>query len=474
MARYSKGPRVYLRGNVWWVSWSDGENGKVRHPLLDNFQQPFKKGAQNAEINDAAARAYSEWFRTLKAPQTQEKRTNITIGELTSNYVGAHADGWSQKTSDAYMRYMNLAETYFGKEALIVSISTDSGEAFKLWLKDYGGRNNSPLASRSVNNALEFVRTLFNYAMRLEWITRNPFLYVKLLTNVPVRQAEPFSPVETKQILETAKTTPEFQWFYPIVLCAAVTSTRRGPLPQLLCKDYDSSTKTLFLRGEISKQHKAHSYAVPNILAIELDRLVAGRDPGEFLFIDPQNKPLNIKAFDTPDKGKEKEQKSRVWYQLLLKAKVRYRGIHNLRRAAVTNLAKAQVTMEMITGVTGQTVEVARDHYLTIDRESQRRTMEKLASLYMDEKPQDTEESQVTLTPPLPIPTNPDLITLYLTQEEGRALADLLGMFRELEAEFGHNSGTIGQSQITSFVISMAEKNWRRGGDSNPRYGFTP
>lgn len=107
-----------------------------------------------------------------------------------------------------------------------------------------------------------------------------------------------------------------------------------------------------------------------------------GRDYHNELFLRFDGKPLNIKAFDSPDKGAKNILKSRTWYRLLAEAEVRPRRFHNIRGAGVTNLAANNVSMDLIVEVTGQTIAVAREYYLNLPNESQRNTMDKLVALY--------------------------------------------------------------------------------------------
>lgn len=431
MARHSEGARIYLRGNVWWVGWSDGKNGKIRQALTSENGEPLHKKSPNQEVQAAAARIHNAWFRE-KSEAASGKKMDATVCELTQKFVKAHVDGWSRKTMTAYRRYMDVIESHFGDETAIRSISKEAAENFKLDVKARGGRKGGPLSTRSTNNLLEFTQTVFEYAFGLEWVERNVFAFVKPLTNVPVREKDPFTVQETAKILNTAKTNPEFYWFYPVVLAVAITTTRRGPLPQMLVRDYDIKLGELDLRGKIAKQGRAYKYAVGRVLAMELEKISKGRSADEPLFIDPSGKGLNAKAFDPPDPKRNKPEipKSRVWYRLLAAAEVRPRGIHNLRSAGVTNLANANVTMDKITAVTGQTEDVAREFYLKINRESQRATMEKLEEMY-DQSPAEEPAQGCNV--------NRQKITLELEPDEAQSLA----MFLQIICSPNPVSGTI-------------------------------
>lgn len=261
-------------------------------------------------------------------------------------------------------------------------VTATSADSFKGWLSEQGKKDGRGLSSRSVNNVLYFARNMFQFAENRDWVAKNVFNQVRLRKAVPVRHPDPFTPDEIRTLLMTAKDNSSMQWFYPVVLFLALTGCRRGAVPRMRVSDFDSSKCILRLRADAAKQGRAYEYAVPEVLARTLERITAGRSALEPLFIDNDGRGINSKAFDPPSQGCEGVPPCRTWYKLLLLGNVRPRGAHNLRRAVISNLAEANVTMDKIIAVTGQTIEVARQLYLRLDKQTQRSTMEFLAAIY--------------------------------------------------------------------------------------------
>src|SRR5690606_30692790 len=97
------------------------------------------------------------------------------------------------------------------------------------------------------------------------------------------------------------------------------------------------------------------TYHLPQFLVEQLTRITSGRASSDLLFRNGKGKALSYKVFDRPVNLTTKlPPECRAWFRLQVLAGVAPRGVHNLRRAAVTNLATADVTMEKITSVTGQ------------------------------------------------------------------------------------------------------------------------
>jgi hypothetical protein len=160
-----------------------------------------------------------------------------------------------------------------------------------------------------------------------------------------------------------------------------------------------------------------------------------------------------------PQKSGEERGYCRRWVR---DAGVEYRGVHNLRRSTVNVLAKADSTMEKITAVTGQTIEVARRCYLTIDAKSQRETMEKLSEIY----------GLANIPEPCKVVAEPELIntscliTLTLEPPAARALTRLLQL---PPPDSGTKSGTTGTLvPLKPIYIKDRRKLAERGGFEPP------
>ncbi len=454
MARRTTGWKIYRRGKTLWVWWADGAGGKVRQRLTDAKGNTLESNVSSREANQAAAAAYDQWCRLAEGAIRQNEETEkLTLGILQRDFAKAHIQDWDERTFYDVMLYMKTLETFFGANCNPQNITARNAEKYKQWLLREGGRNGKPLASVTADNRFQHAVRVFHWAINMEYLDRNPFKKVKPIKAKPIREKEPFTIEETMQILNTCKN--QHRWFYAAVLFVAVSGSRRGPIPFVKIKDFNAARGILHVRDEISKQDKGQTYYLPDFVADELRRVSAGRDAEDWLFTCWDGRQMNEKMFDKPN-NLEKPPPCRAWYRLLKDARVKPRGIHNLRRAAVTNLVAANVSMDRVTAVTGQTVEVARDHYLQVDGADQRRTMEELLGLYVEDESDDESDED-------------DPVHLDLTTFEADALATVLKQQLRHEAapkspllnNSGTNSGTnrngaIGKSNNTNVLEIVA------------------
>lgn len=378
MSRTSTGWKIYKRGINYWVWWADGSGGKVRRRLFDSTGAPLGKKTSAAEAQRAAAAAYDEYLRMAQGgPQGQTEE--LTLDRLQRMYCEAHVAEWDRRTVYDMALCVRTVERFFGSDRDPRMISAHNAEEFKQWLLREGRHDGGALAPVTASNRYGYAVSLFKWGREMELLASNPFKKVKQIRARPVRVRQPFSPEETTRILRTCQA--EFPWLYPLVLTAAVTGSRRGPLPLMEVRDFDAVRGILVARDEISKRRKGQVYHLPAPVVQVLARAASGRRPEERLFVDEAGKPLNDKSFDRASKP-EKPPRCRVWFRLLKAAGIPYRGIHDLRRGVVSNLVTANITIDQVTSVTGHTAEVARSAYLNIDGASQRRTMETLLEMY--------------------------------------------------------------------------------------------
>ena len=485
MARTATGPKTYLRSARWWAWWADGAGGKISRSLRDTHGNDLRKGAAQSDVYLAAAREFELWRSVPEgAGDLRQPTGTFTVGMLMDQYVQSQKSTWTTKTVQAYKVPILRFKKYFGTARLATSITPNCVEGYKVWLTREKSPAGNPLSGRTVNNNIRFASSVMEYAFAMEIISRNPFNRVKLLQAKPVRENDPFTPKEVACILTTAK--EHYPQFYPVVLLVSITGQRPGAIPFMRVKHYDAKNQTLLVNDEISKRQKGNLYALTGEAAAVFDRHTQGRSPEELLFLSKDNKPLSEKTFDTPDRSSKTIPPSRTWYHLLDKAGVRPRGISNLRKGLVTNMAKDGAHMDHIVMVTGHSKDVARDHYLKKDLGTQRDTIARALSLYLPQSAQSVK--QVAIEPSIGLAAKPSAVPAEMTPIESRPGAGISVAANGIQispkdadrmlkwywlaqmkmTHSGTNSGTIGNAPIADGCEC------RGYGELAERQGFEP
>ncbi len=372
MGRHASGPKIVSRGKepVLYAVFADGSGKKAFVRIKDENGRPISPGAPQHEIATNAWRIFNDRRREV----TDITEDNKTIGELTLRYVERRSKGWSDGTMKRYVSYLEQVDLHLDPALRIDEFTVEEAEDLLVNVAGSTG-----WASGTAERFYWFCRGVFNYARDLGWILGNPFALIPPPQVVPLRTAAPFSEDEVKKLLAVAYT--QFRWFYPAIAVAVAAGARRSEICALRVGNYDPIPGILHFPGEITKTREANDVGLPQFVKAALDDCVKGRSPQEQLFVKPSGKPLRSKDFDLT--CKEGRDSPRVWRKLLIAAGLELRGVHKLRTAFVTNLVNhGRFTIEEVTAVTGQSVEVAKQHYLKQRINRQAPIVEHLEKVY--------------------------------------------------------------------------------------------
>ncbi len=94
-------------------------------------------------------------------------------------------------------------KNHFGKDCSIRSIGRSEAEGFRQWMLD------RKLASATISRRLQIARQIFRYALRCEWIERNPFEDISRQSGSPQARQRYISETDTVKLIEAA---PNWIW----------------------------------------------------------------------------------------------------------------------------------------------------------------------------------------------------------------------------------------------------------------------
>ena len=156
-----------------------------------------------------------------------------------------------------------------------------------------------------------------------------------------------------------------------LVRGALLSGARPGELRQIRVEDYDRKHATIYIR----KSKVDGSRHVPlNAEGYEFfDRLTAGRDGAEWMFLRADGSPW---AKDDP---------RRPLSEACHRAKLKPINLYALRHSFATLLLAENVSMHYLAKIMGTSVKMIEDHYGHIVEEFQRETMAKLPSFGLDD-----------------------------------------------------------------------------------------
>lgn len=177
---------VFRRGKVWWYDFRFG-SARIR----ESAKVSTRREALQAEAIRKAELALGQG--RVKEPAPSPRFIDFANGEFAQWSANEHKDRPS-----TYIRYMTSIKAlrdFFGKKSLD---TIDSGcvERYKLHRSQQrrkNARDGRLVTSAAVNRDLAVLRILFNYAIRLRMVSRNPVSEVKFLkeNNLHMRVLSP-------------------------------------------------------------------------------------------------------------------------------------------------------------------------------------------------------------------------------------------------------------------------------------------
>lgn len=121
---------------------------------------------------------YARLVKLELAPKIQEH----TIADLIKSYRESLVDVVDSTWHNYRSAFHNVLQ-YFGANTIIENITIEDAASFGHWLRteplNSRTKKASPLSSGTANRRIVTTRQLFSHAIRMGWITRNPFSQVK-------------------------------------------------------------------------------------------------------------------------------------------------------------------------------------------------------------------------------------------------------------------------------------------------------
>jgi integrase len=287
----------------------------------------------------AEARLRSAMAEMTVPPATER----MTVEEVAERLLG-HLEAMGRKPSTLRAYRSKLAaqiKPRLGDKALS-RVRREDVEAFR------DGCLRDGLSAKYTANALGFLHSVFEFAVRRDWIATNPCRYVDAPKAVDVDTAIRFLDApDVEALLQAAPGGPYGRVQRVLYLAAVMTGMRQGELLALRWQDVDWSAQRVrinrnYIRGAFGtpKSHRGRSVPLADRLGGELDQLYkasAYQADDDLVFGNPHTgRPMNGHTL------------TRTFQTALESAKVRKVRFHDLRHTFGTRMAAAGVPMRTL------------------------------------------------------------------------------------------------------------------------------
>lgn len=185
----------------------------------------------------------------LKATQINyvDKTTKITINEIANEYIKQleYNHSSSSYTADSLYR-LHIAKSFGKKEVDSIKMSDIKKLQTDMLNKKYNGKY---YTYKSINHVTGLFKSLMNYAVKFEYIEKNPIQnFTNLKIEKDISKENFWTDEEFKKAIQYEK---DFKW-YCFLLLAYLTGMRKGEIRGLQWNDVDFNAKMITIKRHIN------------------------------------------------------------------------------------------------------------------------------------------------------------------------------------------------------------------------------
>lgn len=336
------------RRNIKRTAKTKSEAKDLLKALLQQIESEGLKGLDAAKLTfDDLAKYYIERF--------------VTEPEYSSNRKVSGLRDWKRRKN-----MVKMFCTYFGKQK-VREITYDDLLSFRAVRLKTRKKDKAERSLTTVNRELACLRRIFNVALRLDLILKNPFNRGESLIEVSAeRQRERILTLEEEQRLLAACDYSQREHLKPLLISLLDTGARKGETLKLQWKDVDFQKRLITFQALNTKTLRTRQVAITSRLFEELQHLW-----------DKSDKDLNGLVFGIIDNV------SKSFASACKAAGIKQGGfdgimLHSLRHSAATRLVRGQMPIQFVGKILGHTQPQTTYRYLTASEE----TLREAASIF--------------------------------------------------------------------------------------------
>jgi len=240
------GIHLYKRNKIWWFSFTDPNGIRIQK----STRTSNRKTAQLV-VSDLAIKL----DRQLAGLELPKELTEISLQDFYDKLVDQIETRKTNRTAITYKLHLDNFYKYL-RETSCKNVSDISINIINDFISS---RLISGTHNNTINHELDTMRTLFNIAMDLKLVEKNPF--VKLRAIRPPKIKRPpryFSTEELERIFKVI--TPRFR---PYFLTLLFTGVRSGELELFEWDDFDLENRIVKVRTKKISERKMRSRNIP-------------------------------------------------------------------------------------------------------------------------------------------------------------------------------------------------------------------
>jgi len=263
------------RGDVFYAKWRDitgKQHQRALGPVWTSRGRP-PAGSLTQKMADDTLREIL--VDAGRAPVDDMGRDVVTLKAATSAWLNA-VEHEEQREATTVKDYESIIRIYllpeFGADTVIGTLDEARIDAWRVNLLEEGR-----LSRRTIQKVMTALHSVFAYALRKRWVSRNPVAGVR---KVKVQASGDFNVLTTEQVFAISRKA-EVEQMAAAIIVAAFTGLRLGEMRALRWQDVNFMNATIHVRRNLPhggvekapKSGKVRSVPLIDQAATELDGL---------------------------------------------------------------------------------------------------------------------------------------------------------------------------------------------------------
>lgn len=278
-------PRL-TEGVEWYVSYyaiypATGKLRRVKIKINRIKSVAQRRAMAKKLINDITQKLVSGWNPFIEAEAPKSFHLIFNVFDTYLKIQSKESEEHSFRCYKSYIKYLKeyLIRNNYSKEMYVAQFDKNLASNIMLEIKE-----SSKYSFRTYNNYLQFFTTLFNWMLQFNYITQNPFAFLKKIPKKLIKKKRVAMTEENRTQLRDLLVSEDNNNYFVMCLLCYYCFLRPNEISLLKVGDIDINKQVVYVSKEIAKNDTDSVRTIPNAMIDYVRKLDLNKPKNYYLF----------------------------------------------------------------------------------------------------------------------------------------------------------------------------------------------
>lgn len=278
-------PRL-TEGVEWYVSYyaiypATGKLRRVKIKINRIKSVAQRRAMAKKLINDITQKLVSGWNPFIEAEAPKSFHLIFNVFDTYLKIQAKESEEHSYRCYKSYIKYLKeyLIRNNYSKEMYVAQFDKNLASNIMLEIKE-----SSKYSFRTYNNYLQFFTTLFNWMLQFNYITQNPFAFLKKIPKKLIKKKRVALTEENRAQLRDLLVSEDNNNYFVMCLLCYYCFLRPNEISLLKVGDIDINKQVVYVSKEIAKNDTDSVRTIPNAMIDYVRKLDLNKPKNYYLF----------------------------------------------------------------------------------------------------------------------------------------------------------------------------------------------